>query len=152
MVHNRNFDIDVTIICSRWQRQEAINLKGKKSTPGYQTDCCKTFLNWYISWLGFHKIYHKLGGLNNKNYCFIVWRIEVPDQGVISLAPSKCCERECVPGLCPTSGVYWQPWAFPGFLLHHCDLCLHLFTWPSPCACAWVSQFPHFIRAPVILD
>lgn len=60
----------MTILCYGWHRPKATNLERGKKYLWWSNRCCETFLNWCIRCLGFHKMYHEPGGLNNRHLLF----------------------------------------------------------------------------------
>ena len=53
-----------------------------------------------MSFLGLHTKYHKLGGLNNRNFSSGAQKSKIKVSA--GLVPSKGCERESVPSLSPS--------------------------------------------------
>ena len=69
-----------------------------------------------------------------------------------ALIPSEGSEEESVPCLSPSFWLFaGNLWCFLAYG-HIIPISTFIFMWCSPCVCVFLSNFPPFIRAPVILN
>ena len=97
-----------------------------------------------MRFLGLHIIYHKLGGLNNRNFSSGGQKSKI--SVLPGLVPSEGCEGELVSGLLPSFRLL-----VVGNLSHTlaCGSIALIsasssFTWHSPCVCVYAQISPYY--------